>query len=36
MPDEVVQDEMNVFDRPTMRVATVIECDTDLAAYRAG
>lgn len=35
MPDDVVADEMNLFDRPTMRIATVIECETDLAALRA-
>ena len=28
MPEEVVQDEINVFHRPTMRMATVIECET--------
>lgn len=36
MPDDVVADELNLFDRPTMRIATVIECETDLAAVRAG
>jgi len=30
MPDEVVQDEMNLFDRPTMRMATVIERETPM------
>lgn len=35
MPDDVVADELNLFDRPTMRIATVIECETDLAAVRA-
>ena len=35
MPDDVVADEMNLFDRPTMRIATVIECETDLATLRA-
>ena len=35
MPDDVVTDELNLFDRPTMRIATVIECETDLAAVRA-
>ena len=34
MSDEVVADEMNLFDRPTMRIATVIECETDFAALR--
>lgn len=28
MSDEVVNDEMNLFDRPTMRIATVVECET--------
>ena len=31
MPDEVVQDEMNFFDRPTMRIATVIERETTMS-----
>lgn len=30
MPDEVVADELNVFDRPTMRMATVVECETPM------
>jgi hypothetical protein len=34
MPDDVVADELNLFDRPTMRIATVVECESDLAAYR--
>lgn len=28
MPDEVVEDEKNLFDRPTMRMATVVEVET--------
>jgi len=28
MPDNVVQDELNFFHRPTMRIATVVECDS--------
>ncbi len=32
MNDAVVADEMNLFDRPTMRMATVEECETDMAA----
>lgn len=32
MPDEVVEDELNLFDRPTMRMATVIECETLMPA----
>jgi hypothetical protein len=35
MPDEIVLDELNLFDRPTMRMATVVECETDMAAVRA-
>ncbi len=31
MPDEVVTDEANLFDRPTMRMATVVECETEMA-----
>lgn len=30
MPDEVVQDERNLFDRPTMRMATVVERETEI------
>jgi uncharacterized protein (TIGR02118 family) len=36
MSDEVVNDEMNLFHRPTMRIATVEECETDMDAVRAG
>lgn len=32
MPDEVVADEMNLFDRSTMRMATVVECETPMPA----
>jgi hypothetical protein len=32
MPDEVVQDELKFFHRPTMRIATVVECETDMSA----
>jgi uncharacterized protein (TIGR02118 family) len=32
MPDEVVQDELNFFHRPTMRIATVVERETDFNA----
>lgn len=35
MPPDVVADEASLFDRATMRIATVIECETDLAALRA-
>jgi uncharacterized protein (TIGR02118 family) len=27
MPDAVVEDELNLFDRTTMRIATVVECE---------
>jgi uncharacterized protein (TIGR02118 family) len=30
MPDEVVADEKNLFDRPTMRMATVVERETTM------
>lgn len=32
MPEHIVADEMNLFHRPTMRIATVTECDTDMSA----
>ena len=32
MPDEVVQDELKFFHRPTMRIATVVERETDFSA----
>lgn len=35
MNDAVVQDELNLFDRPTMRMATVIECETPMADFTA-
>jgi hypothetical protein len=28
MPEEVVEDEKRLFDRPTMRMATVVECES--------
>lgn len=34
MSDEIVADELNLFDRPTMRMATVVECETDMEAVR--
>lgn len=36
MSDEIVADEMNLFDRTTMRMATVVECETDMSAIRRG
>ena len=32
MNDAVVNDEMNLFHRPTMRMATVFECETPMGA----
>jgi hypothetical protein len=32
MNDAVVSDEMNLFHRPTMRMATVVECETPMDA----
>ena len=34
MADEVIEDERKLFDRTTMRMATVVECESDLS--RAG
>ena len=34
MPDDVVADELELFDRPTMRIATVVESETDLSPWR--
>jgi len=31
MPDEIVEDEKKLFDRSTMRMATVIEYESDLS-----
>lgn len=28
--EDVIADEMNLFDRPTMRIATVVECETPM------
>ena len=33
MNDAVVNDEMNLFHRPTMRMALVEECETDMAVF---
>ncbi len=30
MPDDIVEDEKKLFDRPTMRIATVVECETGM------
>lgn len=30
MPDEVVEDEKRLFDRPKLRMATIIECESAL------
>jgi uncharacterized protein (TIGR02118 family) len=34
MPDDIVADELNLFDRPTMRMATVVEKETDMDEVR--
>jgi hypothetical protein len=31
MSDEIVEDEKQLFDRPKLRMATVVECETELA-----
>jgi hypothetical protein len=31
MPDMVVEDEAKFFHRPTMRIATVVECETTMS-----
>jgi hypothetical protein len=33
--DEIVEDEKKLFDRRTMRMATVVECETDMEEVRA-
>jgi len=35
MPDEVVADEKNLFDRSSFRIVTVVERESDLDAVRA-
>jgi uncharacterized protein (TIGR02118 family) len=30
MPDEIVEDERHLFDRPTMRMATIVERESDM------
>lgn len=35
MPDEIVADEANFFHRPTMRMTTVVECESDMKALLA-
>ncbi len=32
MPSEVIEDEKRLFDRPSIRMATVVECETALGA----
>jgi hypothetical protein len=34
MSDEIVDDELKLFNRPTMRMATVVECETDMEEVR--
>jgi uncharacterized protein (TIGR02118 family) len=31
MPDEIVEDEKQLFDRPTMRVATIVERESSMS-----
>jgi hypothetical protein len=31
MSDEIIADEKQLFDRPKLRMATIVECETDLA-----
>ena len=31
MPDEVIEDEKNLFDRSSFRIATVVECESDFS-----
>jgi hypothetical protein len=33
--DKIVEDEKKLFDRRTMRMATVVECETDMEEVRA-
>lgn len=30
MPDNIIEDEMNLFDRNSFRIATLIECETSI------
>jgi hypothetical protein len=34
MPEMIIEDEKNLFDRGSFRIATVVECETDLEAAR--
>jgi hypothetical protein len=34
MPDEVIEDEKKLFDRTSFRIATVVECESDLGGDR--
>jgi uncharacterized protein (TIGR02118 family) len=34
MPDEIVEDEKKLFDRSSFRIATVVECETDMERVR--
>ena len=33
MPDDIVEDEKNLFDRASFKIATFTECETDFAAF---
>jgi uncharacterized protein (TIGR02118 family) len=34
MPDDIVEDEKKLFDRSSFRIATVVECETDMERVR--
>jgi len=34
MPEVITDDEANLFDRSSFRIATVVECQSDLGAVR--
>ena len=34
MPDEIIEDEKKFFDRSSFRIATLIECETDMERVR--
>jgi uncharacterized protein (TIGR02118 family) len=34
MPDEIIADESNLFDRSSFKIATIVERDTDIAASK--
>lgn len=34
MPDEVIEDEKQLFDRSSFRITTVVECESDLSKIK--